>query len=113
MSDNFNITPEMVENIVNIFQSNINQNSSPTDSVESVEEANIPNSFGNIDMDTIFKIKTIIDSLNQKDDKESNLLYSLKPYLRKSRQEKIDQYINILKISRISNLFKNEKDGDD
>lgn len=50
-----------------------------------------------------------MDSLNSADNKDTNLLYSLKPYLRKSRQEKIDQYINLLKISQISKLFKSDK----
>ena len=71
----------------------------------------IYNSFNNIDFETILKMKSMIDDLNKKDDPRSNLLYSLKPYLRKTRQEKIDQYINLFKISKITNLLKNEKGG--
>ena len=55
------------------------------------------------------KIKNIMDSFNKNDNKDANLLYSLKPYLRKSRQDKIDQYINILRISQVSKLLKNDK----
>ena len=62
-----------------------------------------------LDINTILKIKNIIESFNQKDDARSNLLYSLKPYLRESRQKKIDQYVNLFKISAITNFFKNEK----
>ena len=51
----------------------------------------------------------IIESFNQKNDTRSNLLYSLKPYLRKSRQKKIDQYANIFKLSGIAKILKNEK----
>ena len=63
----------------------------------------------NIDMETILKIKSIMENLNKKDDPRANLLYSLKPYLRESRQKKVDQYVNIFKIAQITNLFKNEK----
>ena len=50
-----------------------------------------------------------METLNQKDDPRSNLLYSLKPYLRESKQKKLDQYVNLFKITRLSNFFKNEK----
>ena len=53
-----------------------------------------------------------METLNKKDDPRSNLLYSLKPYLRENRQKKLDQYVNLLKITQVTNLFKNEK-GDE
>ena len=55
------------------------------------------------------KIKNIIECFNEKDDTRTNLLYSLKPYLRESRQKKIDQYINLFKLSGITKLLKKEK----
>ena len=63
----------------------------------------------NLDIDTILKLKTIIETFNKKDDSRANLLYSLKPYLRESRQKKIDQYVNIFKLTAITNLFKKGK----
>ena len=50
-----------------------------------------------------------METLNKKDDPRSNLLYSLKPYLRESKQKKLDQYVNLFKITQITQLFKNEK----
>ena len=131
MAENVNISPEMINNLVSMLKNNSNTNGNTENKVS--DEANSSNveesrgvfsdfasAFGansnsnsnnsnNIDFDTIMKIKTIMEALNSKNDAKSNLLYSLKPYLRKSKQAKLDQYVNLLKISQVSNLFKNEK----
>ena len=62
-------------------------------------------SFGNLDFDTIMKMKSIIDKMNIKDDPRSNLLESLKPYLKESRKNKVDQYIQLMNISRVMEVF--------
>jgi hypothetical protein len=62
--------------------------------------------FSNIDMGTVMKIKNIMDNINsKKNDSRENLLLSLKPYLKPSRKEKLDQYINLLKISSVLEIF--------
>lgn len=61
--------------------------------------------FGNIDFDTIMRMKSIIDKMNIKDDPRSNLLESLKPYLKESRKNKVDQYIQLMNISRVMDVF--------
>lgn len=125
MADNVNLSPDMINNLVNMLknsnnESNVNNNNSSVDlnnilknfssnTSDSSENSSSANSFNNLDFDTIMKIKSIIGALNDKNDPDSNLLYSLKPYLRKTRQAKLDQYINILKISQVSKLLKNEK----
>lgn len=117
MADNLNISPEMIDNLVNMLKNsgidnsnspnfNNSNNSTNSDNTSSTENSN---PLGNMDFETIMKIKTVMDSLNNKNDPDSKLLYSLKPYLRKSRQDKLDQYINILKISQLSKLLKNDK----
>ena len=64
------------------------------------------NPFGNIDMNTILKIKQIMEKMNQnKNDPRSNLLLSLKPYLKDSRKDKIDQYIQLLSMGAIMENF--------
>ena len=115
MADQINISPDMIDNLVNMLKnSNLNNNtSSNSNNEKSVDsnnsnQQNNSNSFNNLDLDTIMKIKSVIDSLNTQNDRNSNLLYSLKPYLRKSRQDKLDQYINILKISQVQKLFNNK-----
>ena len=67
------------------------------------------NSNFNIDLETILKMKTIIDSMNKKDDPRANLLYSLKPYLRESRKKQLDQYVNLLNMTKIADIIKNDK----
>lgn len=134
MADNLNISPDMIENLINMLNNSSNKtinnekdNSNPnsnttersnstefsfnigTDNKERSHSTNSSNNtvnFGNLDIETIMKIKSIMEALNTSNDQDSNLLYSLKPYLRKSRQAKLDQYINILKISQVSKLFK-------
>ena len=64
------------------------------------------------DMETMMRIMKIINSINSNTPNPSaNLLYSLKPFLRDSKKEKIDQYINFLKISSI--LSEMNKSGGD
>ena len=78
------------------------------------------NSFS-LDIDTILKIKEIIQKLNESQNSPRNkLLYSLKPYLEPSKKEKLSQYIKIASIIDLldnmeisSNFFKNNKKGYD
>lgn len=107
-SDNFqksnlNITPEMISNLTAVFEK------SKRPSQNNNQTINNDNFTSNIDMDTILKLKTIIEKMNNKDDPRTNLLYSLKPYLRKSRKDKLDQYINLLKLTTISEILQNGK----
>ena len=45
--------------------------------------------------------------MNNSNDPRSNLLYSLKPYLREERKAKVDQYANLLNVAKIAELFNN------
>ena len=110
MADNLNFTPDMIDNLVNMLKNGLNENSS-TKNADSINNSTESDSSNNFDFETIMKMKSIMETLNNNNDQNSKLLYSLKPYLRKSRQEKIDQYINLLKLSQITKLF-NQK-GDD
>lgn len=67
---------------------------------------NNTNPFGNIDMNTILRIKQIMEKMNQnKNDPRSNLLISLKPYLKPSRKQKVDQYIQLFSMGSIMENF--------
>lgn len=121
-----NISPEMLNNFKNAFDSanssnntshgnnfsnsdfsnnySSNNNSSSNFSNNSSNSSNIPN----IDMNTILKMKSVIDQMNQKDDPRANLLYSLKPYLRDSKKDKVDQYVNLLNMSKIADIMNSE-----
>lgn len=112
-----NISTEMVNNLFNMFNNsnnnneNINPNNSDNSSKQdynySSNSNNQENPFGNsgIDFETIMKMKTIIDKMNTKDDPRSNLLQSLKPYLKDSRKSKVDQYIQLMNMSKVMDVF--------
>ena len=106
--------PDMTNNIKNILN-NMNNNSNSS-SDNKVTNDNISNSnshttnsnnttsnpFENIDMNTIFKVQQIMNSVNDKqNDYRTNLLLSLKPYLKESRKSKVDQYIQLMKIGKV------------
>lgn len=113
------IPPEMIQN----FSSMMNNNtSSSTNSNQQTNQDSNQNSnqnsgqnssnnafdFSNIDMNTILKMKSVMEKMNHKNDPRSNLLYSLKPYLRDGRKEKLDQYANLLNVAKIAELLKND-----
>lgn len=62
--------------------------------------------FSKIDMNTMLKMKSIMDKLNTSNDPRSNLLYSLKPYLREEKKGKLDQYASLLNVAKMADLFK-------
>lgn len=68
-------------------------------------------SFSNLDPALFSKLQKIVVSLGKKDPKK-DLLISLKPFLRKSRQDKIGEYITILTIIRAFEAF-NDKGSDE
>ena len=84
---------------------NVNKNHSDSNN-------NIPSfDLNNLDMNTIMKISSAFNKINSKDDQRANLLYSLKPYLRDSRKDKLDQYVNLLNITKIAEILKDDKDN--
>ena len=92
-------------NIGNIDFSNINidaiKNILGQNSNSDSKKNNDSSSF-NIDINTMLKMKSIIDAMNnQKDDPRANLLKSLKPY----RKEKVDQYIKIFSMEKVFEQF--------
>lgn len=103
-----NISPDMVNNLfsmLNNSNSSGNTSDSSSDSSNSNNNQNNENSSSGIDIETIMRMKTIIDKMNVKDDPRSNLLQSLKPYLKESRQSKVDQYIQLMNMSKVMDVF--------
>lgn len=94
-----NISPDMVNNLFNML------NNSSSDSSNSNNNQSNENSSSGIDIETIMRMKTIIDKMNVKDDPRSNLLQSLKPYLKESRKSKVDQYIQLMNMSKVIDVF--------
>ena len=64
--------------------------------------------FSNVDINTIIKIQEIMKKINSSEpDSRSTLLRSLKPFLKKSRQDKVEQYIQLLNMEQIFKMFNN------
>ena len=114
------ISPDMMQNFSSMMKNNstskknnfnvdISSDSSPNHNTFSQNSSDNTNfNFNNIDMNTILKMKSVMENLNTNNDPRSNLLNSLKPYLRNSRKEKIDQYANLLNFAKIAELLKKD-----
>ena len=110
------VSPEMLNNLSSMLNSNNSANNSNNTGSSNRSDYNAnfnsnsnSNNGFNLDPETIMKMGSIINAMNQKDNPGSNLLHSLKPYLRDSRKDKLDQYANLLNISKIAEIMKNEK----
>jgi hypothetical protein len=113
------IPPEMIQNFSSMMNNNSNSNNSSdvsksedTNNSQSSSKTNSSGNtnlnFNNIDMNTFLKMKSIMEKMNSNNDPRSNLLNSLKPYLRDSRKAKVDQYANLLNFAKIAELLKND-----
>ena len=69
------------------------------------EEKSEPLDF-DFDLDTIIKLKNIFGQINDKNNPRNKLLYSLKPFLGKEKQIKLDQYIKIANLLQIMEFMK-------
>lgn len=85
--------------IINMFSSNKND----TNTNENQDFSN-DSIFNGITPSTILKFQRVITSMNKSDPKK-NLLLSLKPFLRKSRQDKLNEYITMLTIANAIEIF--------
>lgn len=93
-----NINPDMIKNIMNMFNNSQNNN-------QTSDSSNNSNP-SNIDIDMLLKMKSIMNKMNNnKNDPRSNLLLSLKPYLKESRKNKVEQYIQLFNMSKIIEAF--------
>ena len=77
------------------------------------EKSDLNSITSNIDMETLMKIQNIMSKMKNSDnDDMSKLLLSLKPYLRDGRKEKIDEYIQLIKMGKMTqflDLFGGDK----
>lgn len=111
-----NISPDMMNNLFNMLNNSNFQNTNTDNTNYSTSNPQNNNDFtssanqntsnnSGIDIETIMRMKTIIDKMNTKDDPRSNLLQSLKPYLKDSRKSKVDQYIQLMNMSKVIDVF--------
>lgn len=122
------IPPDALKNFSNMMNSNnastptppnvssqeSNNNSTSSSTSNSDSRTNSSNfDFNNIDINTMMKMKNIIEKMNNSSDPRSNLLQSLKPYLRNEKKDKLDQYSKILNMTNLMELFnQNNNNGE-
>lgn len=81
---------------------NQNNNSNPQSSNSRFDDSKSDSNNFNFDINTILKLKSVMDAMNNpNNDSRSQLLLSLKPYLRDSKKDKIDQYIKLLNLANV------------
>lgn len=128
MNDNTNQLYELISNIqakLNTENDKENQNESNTAPPQTLKEEPKENynesenidkndkngfDFSNIDINTILKMQSLLSRFGKSSPKKE-LLYSLKPFLNKDRQNKLGEYITILSILDALEIF-NKKDSD-
>ena len=111
------ISPEMIQNFSKMLsnQDNSDKNQSKnnhelnTNQAQNNSQNQQSNNFdlNGIDMNTVMKMSSVLGKMkNSKDDPRANLLNSLKPYLRDSKKGKLDNYMNLLNVTKIAELMK-------
>lgn len=120
------IPPDTLKNFSNMINNNSNSASQSNNNTVKQEKVNTNNSnaqgstnnssnfnnfdFSNIDMNMVMKMKSAMEKMNHSSDPRSNLLQSLKPYLREEKKSKLDQYSNLLNMTTLIELF-NQNNG--
>ena len=104
-----NEIPDDIKNMINQLSNNNSKNNSQSNSedVSSNNTSSENSSIPNFDIVTMMKMKNIMDAMKtSKDDPRANLLRSLKPYLKESRKEKVDQYIQIFGMGKVFEMLR-------
>lgn len=101
---------EIPDNIKEMLNSLANNNSN-SENTKADTRTDFTNNSG-IDIETMMKMQKIMSAMNSSSNNSgANLLRSLKPYLNPSRQEKVDEYIQLFIIEKVINLM-NQSGGD-
>ncbi len=104
------IPPDTIKNFSNMMSNN-NTNSSTDNTDENSTNTSSSNNstnfdFNNIDINTMMKMKAVMEKMNShSNDPRTNLLQSLKPYLRDEKKDKLDQYSKLLNMTALMELF--------
>ena len=119
------ISPEMIQNFSKILSSHNNNNNNFNNNTNTSTNTNTSNQNTNnsnnnfdisgLDMNTIMKMSSVFQKMNNtKNDPRANLLNSLKPYLRDGKKDKLDSYMNLLNVTKIAEIMKeNNKENND
>lgn len=77
------------------------------DSLSSSDDDTAADSFDADNLSQLMQLKDIMQSVtSNRNDPRTNLLLSLKPYMRSNRQRSIDSAVKILGLTNLTKLFK-------
>lgn len=100
-NNNYNPNPKQTNNNQKNYNTYSQMNNRQTSS------SNSNNSMPDIDMATLMKMQSIMSKIKSSDnDDMSRLLLSLKPYLRDEKKDKIDEYIKLIKMGRLTQVIE-------
>ena len=106
-SSNFKNSKNVDVSMDSSYSSNTS-NQSSFDNNTSYNNSNNGFDFSNLDMETIMKIKNIMNQFNSnRSNPRANLLQALKPYLKDEKKEKLDQYMQFINISSVLEILNN------
>ncbi len=105
-NDNSNSATD-IDNTSPDFSSLINTLNKKNENNEENNSNNKQDTGFNIDPSIFLKIQKIISAMNS-NTPQKDLLLSLKPFLRKSRQDKMSDYLTILSVISIIESFSNK-----
>lgn len=91
---------EKIQTAIQMLQSNDKKNDENSENSEN----SLPQSITSPDY--VSQMKSIINQMGTANDNRSNLLLSLKPYMRAERQQSIDSAIKLLNLTKFAGLFK-------
>ena len=104
-----NTTDSNANSNINSYANQTNS-SEATNSEQSVNRSSnnsFEQSMPNIDINTMMKMQKIISAMNSPSNNSGvNLLRSLKPYLKPSRQAKVDEYIQLFNMEKVFELMR-------
>lgn len=109
--------PDNIKEMLNSFTNNSSNstnndgnsnsnNRNPNIDFNNTNDSNQSSSMPNIDIETMLKLQKVMSAMNSNSNSSgANLLRSLKPYLKPSRQAKVDEYIQLLNIEKVIGLI--------
>ncbi len=102
-------TADIHKNSNNNQNSNINIMDMLNNIGNFTQNSHINNKDSNFDISNMIKIQKIISALSAEDSRK-DLLTTIKPFLRKSRQAKIDEYMAYLSVITAIGAFNDKKE---
>lgn len=98
---------QKIQAVMSSLSSSSENNDSSNEELIPTQNTAPPTPIDTAGLEQILKIKEIINELgNSRSDSRSNLLMSLKPFLRQSRQQSVDSAVRLLNLTKLSNLIK-------